>query len=132
MRQFSALGMTPTPVEGMEVNDGVNIFTICLVIVLVILIQVLFSVSAIMKVAKTPVRDIVFGTKDSVYMPSKILAVTGVILFVAGIVLYIVFEDFMMIVMSVFCSFIGLVLFFPMVICFISKLLANLFSKLHM
>ena len=132
MRQFSALGMTPPPVEGMEVNDGVNILTICLVIVLVILINVLFSISAIVKAAKTPVRDIIFGTKDSVYMPSKLFAVTGVILLIASVVIYIVFEDFLMIILSVFCSVIGLVLVFPMVIWFISKLLANLFSKLNM
>lgn len=132
MRQFSALGMTPPPVEGMEVNDGVNILTICLVIVLVILINVLFSISAIVKAARTPVRDIIFGTKDSVYMPSKLFAVTGVILLIASVVIYIVFEDFLMIILSVFCSVIGLVLVFPMVIWFISKLLANLFSKLNM
>ncbi len=132
LRQFSALGMTPPPVEGMEVNDGVNILTICLVIVLVILIQVLFSISAIIKAAKTPVRDIVFGTKDSVYMPSGLFAVTGAILLIASVVIYIVFEDFMMIILSVFCSVIGLVLVFPMVIYFISKLLAKLFSKLNM
>ena len=132
MRKFSALGMTPPPVEGMEVHDGVNIFTVCPVIVLVILIQVLFSISAIMKAVKTPVRDIIFGTKDSVYIPSKLFAVTGVILLIASIVIYIVFENFMMMVLSVFCSVIGLVLVFPMVICFISKLLANLFSKLNM
>lgn len=44
----------------------------------------------------------------------------------------IVLEDFMMIVLSVFCSVIGLVLVFPMVLYWLARLLAGLFSKLHM
>ncbi|MBQ5568081.1 MAG: CBS domain-containing protein, partial [Oscillospiraceae bacterium] len=44
--------------EEMVHSDGINFFTILLVILSVTLIQCIFSLAAIVKAAKTPVRDI--------------------------------------------------------------------------
>lgn len=121
----------PASDEGIAKSDGINLLTICLVIVAVILIQCVFSAAAIMKASRTPVRDIIFGTKETVYLPSKILTVFGGILLSLGIVIYTLPEDFMLIILSAFCSVIGAVLFFPWLLSMITKGLSALFEKIN-
>lgn len=113
-------------------SDGVDLPTILIIIVAVIVIQCLFSAIAIIKAAKTPVRDIIFGTKDTAYLPSKVFSVIGLVLFAVGIIAFFLFDDFIMIVTAAFCSAIGAVLIFPMVIKLISKVLSELFGKFSM
>ena len=119
--------------EGIESHsDGINIVSITLVIIAVILIQCLFSAAAILKAAKTPVRDIIFGTKETAYKPSKVIAVIGAALFVISIIIHIVSDEFTLTVLSAFVSAIGIVLLFPMLISLLSKLLASVFDRLNM
>ncbi len=115
-----------------EKSDGINFFTILLIILGVILIQCLFSLSAIAKASKTPVRDIIFGSKDSVYIPSKLFTLVGTVLLVIGIILFALFDGFEMMIISAFSSMIGAVLVFPVIIRFVSKLLKKLFDKSNM
>lgn len=132
-RSSVTLGIFSPPSEWeIEKNDGINFFTILLVILGVILIQCLFSLSAIAKASKTPVRDIIFGSKDSVYIPSKIFTLVGVVLLVIGIILFVLFDGFEMMIISAFSSMIGAVLVFPVIIRFVSKLLKKLFDKANM
>lgn len=132
-RGNSALALfTPVGSEEMSHSDGISFLTVILVILGVTLIQCLFSAAAIMKAARTPVRDIIFGTKETVYLPSTVLAVTGAVMLIAGCVIHFITEDFVMAVVSAFLSMIGAVLLFPMVLSWISKGLCALFARLNM
>ena len=113
-------------------SDGISFLTIILVILSVVLIQCLFSAAAIIKAAGVPVRDIIFGTKDTVYLPSKSFTITGAIMLAAGVLLHFLMSDFIFAVSAAFLTMIGAVLLFPQVIFWISKALCMLFAKLDM
>ena len=132
MRNSSDIGIFAVVGEDYTKSDGINILTILLVIFAVILLECAFSASAVLRAAKTPVRDIIFGTKETAYIPSKLLAVVGAILLVVGIAVFVMFYDFTMLIAAAFCSAIGAVLLFPMLLNFISKGLAVVFGKLDM
>ena len=129
----SALALfTPAGGEEMVHSDGINFFTILLVILSVTLIQCIFSLAAIVKAAKTPVRDIIFGTKDTVYLPSRPLTVIGAVMAAAGIAVHFFTESFLFSVLAAFLCMIGMVMLFPMVLSWISKALSALFGKSNM
>lgn len=113
-------------------SDGINILTIILIILGVVLIQCLFSASAIIKAAKVPVRDIIFGTKDTVYLPSKSLTIVGAVMLAAGVLLHFLMSDFIFTVSAAFLTMIGAVLLFPKIIFWVSKALCFLFTRLNM
>ena len=132
-RGSDALGLfAPAISDNIEVTDGITPLSICLVILAVIIIQCTFSAAAIIKAAKTPVRDIIFGTKETAYLPSKNITIIGVILLVIGIAACAFFEDFIMTVAAAFFSTIGAVMMFPMIIKVVSQALASLFGKFNM
>ena len=84
LRGSTALGLfTPVGIDDIEVTDGITPLVIVLVILAVILIQCAFSAAAIVRAAKTPVRDIIFGTKETAFIPSKILTAFGAALLAA-------------------------------------------------
>ncbi|MBQ8133840.1 MAG: hypothetical protein IJ192_05490 [Clostridia bacterium] len=118
--------------EEITKSDGINFLTVCLVILAVILLQCIFSAAAIMKAAKTPVRDIIFGTKETVYIPSKPFSIFGIVLLVLGLAAYFFFDDFTMTVIAAFCSAVGAVMLFPMLVKLLSDGLAVLFGKWKM
>ncbi len=133
IRGNTELGMfAAAGAEDMTKSDGINFFTICLVILAVILIQILFSAAAVIKAAKTPVRDIIFGTKETAYIPSKFLTIFGVVLLVTGIAAYLFIDDFIMTIVAAFSSAIGAVMIYPMLIALLSKALSVLFGKWKM
>ena len=124
------MGMfAPPDVPSSLISDGINFGTICLVILAVILIQCIFSLAAILKAAKTPVRDIIFGTKETAYIPSNILTGFGVVLLTAGIIVFLCSDSFLFTVISAFCSVIGAVLIFPWLIKLISNALGKLLRR---
>ena len=130
LRGNTEIGLfTPSSDIVVERSDGINFFVILAVILAVILVQCLFSLAAILKAARTPVRDIIFGTKETAYRPSKLLAVTGVILLLLGIGAFCFLDDFLMTILAAFCSAIGAVLFFPMLLRWVCSGLASLFGK---
>lgn len=113
-----------------EKSDGITLPVILLVILGVTAVQCLFSLGAILKASKTPVRDIIFGTKESAYLPSNVLTIFGCTLLLIGIVLFVVFEDFVMLIAAAFASTIGAVMVFPKVISLVSKGLSSLFTAM--
>ena len=118
--------------EAYDKSDGINILTIIIVILIVTLIQCLFSAFAIVKAAKTPVRDIIFGTKDTVYIPSKVFSVIGAALIVVGVIAFYIADSFIIAIISAFCLIVGAVMLFPFLLSLCSKLLAVVFGKLKM
>lgn len=109
-----------------------NFFLVCGVVMGVVLLQCIFSVAAIMRVAKTPIRDIIFGTKESAYFPSIKRTVVGGILLAAGIVLYFAAQEFVMIPLAAFLSMVGLILILPYISQLLSRLLSMLFRRWQM
>lgn len=133
LRGNTSLAMfTPVGEEAMPHSDGINFLTILLVILGVTLIQCVFSAAAIIKAAKTPVRDIIFGTKDTAYLPSNLLTAIGAGMLAVGILLHLVTEDFVFTVLAAFLTMIGAVLLFPKIVFWVSKALDRLFEKLHL
>ena len=114
-----------------EHSDGINFLTIMLVILGVVLIQCLFSAAAIVKAAKVPVRDIIFGTKDTIYLPSKSFTIVGAVMLAVGIIIHFLMSDFLFSVSAAFLTMIGAVLLFPQVVVWVSKALCILFAKLN-
>lgn len=112
-------------------SDGINLGVILLVIIAVTLIQCLFSATAILKAARTPVRDIIFGTKETAYRPSTLLTCLGALLLIAGIIFYGFFDGFEITILAAFCSMIGAVLLFPRVIRLVCYWLIRLYKRTH-
>ena len=116
----------------MEISDGITPLSVCLVILSVILLQCIFSAAAIFRASQKPVRDIIFGTKETAYLPSKLFTTVGIILLILGAVSYMTSEDFTMIVLAALCSAIGAVMLFPMIVKIVSNVLADVFHKSNM
>ena len=122
----------PIGSDEMTRSDGINFLTVFLVILSVTLIQCLFSAAAIIKAARTPVRDIIFGTKDTAYLPSNTLTIIGAVMLAAGVVFHFIISDFIFTVAVAFLTMIGAVLLFPKIVFWLSKALCALFTKLNM
>ena len=132
-RGNSALSLfTPVGTEDIAHSDGINFFTILLVILGVTLIQCVFSVAAIVKAAKTPVRDIIFGTKDTACLPSNPVTIAGAVMLAAGVAVHCFTDSFIFSVAAAFLSMIGAVMLFPKLLFLISKGLSALFGRLNM
>ena len=122
----------PANPDGSEMTrtEVISPLTVIAVILVVTLVQCVFSAGAIIKASKTPVRDIIFGTKESAYLPSKVLTIFGFILIALGIILFAAFEDFVMLIAAAFCSTIGAVMIFPIIISLLSRLLSSMFTAM--
>ena len=124
------LGMfVPAGAENLEISDGINFFSVTLVILAVMAMQCGFSAAAILKASKTPIRDIIFGTKDTAYKPSKTKFIIGGAMLAVGVLLFLIFDDFVSSVLAVFLSVIGAVMIYPFVTVLASKLAMNLFER---
>ncbi len=133
LRKSTILNLFGSPLGAeIEVSDGITPLTIILVILGVTAIQCVFSAAAIIKASKTPVRDIIFGTKETAYFPSKKRTIIGFIMLLIGIVLSVLFDDFTFVILSAFLSAIGAVILFPSIIKPVAGLLYKLFTKLNM
>lgn len=100
------------------------------VIIGAMLIECLCPIKEAVKAIKTPIRDIIFNTKETEYRPSKIFTVIGIILIAVSVVTFF-FKDSFVLNMTCFVCFIaGIAMLFNYIERFIAKLLAGLFEKL--
>lgn len=76
--------MIPT-VAGASSKVYAPAYIIMIGLVLSAVISCAVSLVSVLRTAKTPVRDIIFGGKDTVYRPSNTAAVCGAVLFSAGL-----------------------------------------------
>ena len=99
------------------------------VILVAILIECLCPIKETIKAIKTPIRDIIFNTKDTEYRPSRIFTMIGLILLAVSIVTFF-FKDSFVLSMVCFVSFIAATaMLFNYVERFIAKLLSRIFEK---
>ncbi|MBR1752522.1 MAG: ABC transporter permease [Ruminococcus sp.] len=71
------------------------------------------SLMSVIRTSKTPVRDIIFCGKDSVYRPTNAAAVTGLILVIAALILSFLQLDFLACIIGLAAFVIGLCLVIP-------------------
>ena len=127
MFQFSADGEefihpdVPTP----------KVFVIIAVIIGSVLVECLCPIKEVIKAVKTPIRDIIFDTKDTEYNPSRVGTVLGFVLLAVSAVTFF-FKDSFVLNMTCFVSFIAAVaLLFNYIYRFVTKIFEKLFEKLH-
>ena len=102
------------------------------VVIGAILVECLCPIKEVIKAVKTPIRDIIFDTKDTEYRPSRIATVAGFVLFAVAAVTFF-FKDSFVLSMTCFVSFIAAIaLLFNYVHRFAAKLLEKLFEKLNL
>lgn len=107
-----------------------KLYLIAAVIIGAMLIECLCPIKEAIKAIKTPIRDIIFNTKETEYRPSKIFTVVGLIFLAVSVVTFF-FKDSFELNMICFVSFIaGVAMLFNYIERFIAKLLAKLFAKL--
>ncbi len=103
-----------------------------LAVVLAIVIQIICQSGALIKAVRTPVRDIIFSTRDTAYKLSIKKVIIGAVLVAAGIVIGLISSDTVFSITSVSLICVGSVMILPIVIKLISKLFVKLFASLGM
>lgn len=83
------------------------------------------SLATVIRTSKTPIRDIIFGGKDSVYRPSNVAAVIGVFLMICALMLYSAEFGFAAYIAGLAAFIIGLCLILPKLMSAISALAAK-------
>ncbi len=82
------------------------------------------SLSTVINTSKTPIRDIIFGGKDSVYRPKNATAVIGVALFVCALILYFSQTGSISFIVGLAAFVIGLCLIVPKLLSAVSAITA--------
>lgn len=83
------------------------------------------SLTTVIRTSKTPIRDIIFGSKDSVYRPSNAAAFAGMILMICALILYFSNTRFSAYIAGLAAFVIGLCLIIPKLLSAISELTAR-------
>ncbi len=83
------------------------------------------SLSTIIRTSKTPIRDIIFGGKDSIYRPKTAAAVIGSILVICALILYFSLTGFIACIAGLAAFVIGLCLIVPKFLSKVSSLAAK-------
>lgn len=106
-------------------------FVVIAVIIGSVLVECLCPIKEVIKAVKTPIRDIIFDTKDTEYRPSRMGTIIGFVLLAVSAVTFFMKESFAM-NMTCFVSFIAAVaLLFNYIYRFIAKAFEKLFAKLN-
>lgn len=80
------------------------------------------SLATVIRTSKTPIRDIIFGGKDSVYRPSNAAAFAGLILMICALILYFSAPRFSAYIAGLAAFVIGICLVIPKLLSVISSL----------
>ena len=83
------------------------------------------SLSTVLRTSKMPIRDIIFGGKDSVYRPANTAAVTGLILLLCALIMYVSQTGFLACIIGLAAFVIGLCLIIPKLLSVVSAITAR-------
>ena len=106
-------------------------YLIACVIIGAMLIECLCPIKEAIKAIKTPIRDIIFNTKETEYRPSRIFTVIGIVLIAVAVVAFFFKESFVMNMTCFVCFVAGISMLFNYIERFIARILADLFEKLN-
>ena len=101
-------------------------------VLLAVAIQIICQSGALIKAVRTPVRDIIFSSKDSAYVLSVKKLIIGAVLFAAGITVGIIADETMFAIAAIALICVGSVMVVPLVIKGLSKLFVKMFAALGM
>ena len=94
-----------------------------------ILIECICPIKETIKALRTPIRDIIFNTKDTEYRPSRTFTIVGLILLAVSVVTFFCKDSFMLSMVSFVCFIAAAAMLFNYVERFIAGLFAKLFEK---
>ncbi len=103
-----------------------------LAVVLAVVIQIICQSGALVKAVRTPVRDIIFSTRDTAYVMNIKKLIIGAVLFAAGIIIGLFADDTIISIIAVSLICVGSVMVLPVFIKLVSKLFVKLFAALGM
>ncbi|WP_295155746.1 ABC transporter permease [uncultured Ruminococcus sp.] len=83
------------------------------------------SLATVIRTSKASIRDIIFGGKDSVYRPSDAVAVTGLILLLCALKIYVSQTGFPACIIGLAAFVIGLCLIIPKLLSVVSAITAR-------
>ena len=95
-------------------------------------IQILCQTGALVKAVKTPVRDIIFSSRDTAYHLSVKKLIIGAVILTGGVFLGILASEIMLSIAAIALLCIGSVMILPLLLKGVSKLLVKLFGALGM
>ena len=111
---------------------SIGVYMYPIAVVFAIVIQILCQVGALVKAVKTPVRDIIFSSRDTAYHMSAKKLIIGAVILAAGIVIGLLASSIVLSIAAIACISIGSVMILPLLIKGVSKVLVKLFSALGM
>lgn len=127
---FSSIFNISTSVEGVTASYGsLNPVTVIGVVLAAIVVECLCAIKEIVKAVKTPIRDIIFSTKDSEYRFNKVSTIIGIVAMVIGIVMIFIKEVFACQIIAIAAVEIGIAMLSPYFFYFVGKPIARFFEN---
>ena len=111
---------------------SIGLYMYPLSVLFAVAIQMVSQFGALVKAVKTPVRDIIFSSRDTAYHISFKKIVTGAVLLAGGIILGMFADTVVLSILSIALICIGGVAVLPLLLSGISKVLVKLFGALGM
>ncbi|MBR6045454.1 MAG: hypothetical protein IKP47_07460 [Ruminococcus sp.] len=111
-------------------NWSIGVYMYPIAVVFAIVLQILCQTGALVKAVKTPVRDIIFSSRDTAYHLGIRKLLIGAVILAAGIVLGMLADSIVLSIAAIACISIGSVMVLPLLIKGVSKVLVLLFSAL--
>ncbi|MBQ8922590.1 MAG: FtsX-like permease family protein [Oscillospiraceae bacterium] len=101
-------------------------------VIMTVVIQLICQSGALLKAVRTPVRDIIFSSRDTSYVLRIPRVIIGTVLFAAGVTVGMLTEDILLSIAAITLICVGAVMMLPIVLRLLSAALAKLFQALHM
>ncbi|MBQ2580217.1 MAG: ABC transporter permease, partial [Ruminococcus sp.] len=101
-----------------------------LTVIFAVLIQIICQSGALIKAVRTPVRDIIFSTRDTAYVLSFKKTLIGAVLLAAGVVVSFFADKTVLSITAISLCCVGSVMVAPVLIKLFSKALVKLFAAL--
>ncbi len=113
-----------------EMDFGsISPLAVVVIILLAVFIECMCSIKEIVKAVKTPIRDIIFSTKDTAYTTNKVTTIIGIVLMVAGIVLFFFKNIFICQIIAIVFVALAISMLSPYFFIHVGKFLSNVFEK---
>lgn len=127
---FSSIFPIDTGVEGVSGSYGsLSIVALIGVILGAVVVECLCAIKEVLKAVKTPIRDIIFSTKDSEYRFNKVSTIIGIVAMVIGIVMIFIKDVFACQIIAIAAVEIGIAMLSPYFFYFVGKPIAKFFEN---
>lgn len=111
---------------------AIGIWKIVIILFMSMFIMCACTMKAILAASKMAIRDIIFDNKDTAYKYKKPVFITGIIIFVFGMIAFFLKKQMVIQIISFITLVIALAVVFPWILKGCSNLLAKLFQRKNM